>query len=99
MMYRLIPVVALAGLLALVLSARAEDKESKSINLFNGKNLDGWKWVVNGKGDTKADDKKTWSVKEKVLICKGEPWGYVITDKEYGDYKLTLEWKWANTDK
>ena len=62
-----------AAAVALSLSARAEDKESKTIELFNGKNLDGWKIVVNGKGDTKADAKKTWSVnaKEKTLVCSG----------------------------
>jgi hypothetical protein len=90
-----------AAAVALSLSVRADDKGSKTIELFNGKNLDGWKIVVNGKGDTKADAKKTWSVnaKEKTLVCKGEPWGYAITDKDYGDYKLELEWRWGNTDK
>ena len=90
-----------AAALALVVSARAEDKDGKTIELFNGKNLDGWKVVFNDKGDQKADKEKTWSVNanHKTLVCKGQPWGYAITDKEYGDYKLELEWRWANTDK
>jgi 3-keto-disaccharide hydrolase len=100
MLHRLCLAALLAAGLALGLSARAEDKEAKPINLFNGKNLDGWKIVVNGKGDKDADEKKTWSVnqKDKVLVCKGEPWGYAITEKDYGDYKLELEWRWADTD-
>src|SRR4051794_34886572 len=90
-----------AAAVALSVNARADDKESKTIELFNGKNLDGWTTVNNGKGDTKADAKKTWSVnaREKTLVCKGEPWGYAITDKDYGDYKLELEWRYPDTDK
>jgi hypothetical protein len=29
-----------------------------------------------------------------VLICKGTPPGYLRTEKAYGDYVLTLEWRW-----
>jgi hypothetical protein len=99
MRYRVMPAVVLLVGLMVVLSARGEDKDTKSLNLFNGKDLTGWKFIVNTKRDSKGDAKETWTVKEKVLICKGEPWGYLITDKEYGDYKLELEWRWADTDK
>jgi hypothetical protein len=73
-------------------------EEPKTIELFDGKTLKGWKTYFNGKGDVSADEKKTWTVddKDKVLVCKGQPWGYAITDKEYGDYKLELEWRWAD---
>src|SRR5262245_19536922 len=99
MTYRLLSAALIAAGLALALvPARAEDKETKTIDLFNGKNLDGWKVVTNTKRESKADPKQTWKVKEKVLICKGEPWGYLITEKEYGDYKLELEWRWDDTD-
>lgn len=104
MPFRLCLVALLAASLTLTLSVQAQDKDKdkpKTIALFNGKNLDGWKAYFNGKGNKDADQKKTWTVdaKEKTLVCKGEPWGYAITENEYGDYKLELEWRWADTDK
>jgi hypothetical protein len=88
--------LALAVAAGLVLaSARAEDKEGKTIKLFNGKDLTGWKTFLtpSDKGKTRPED--VWSVKEGVLICKGLPFGYIITEKEYGDYKLEVEWRWT----
>ena len=29
-----------------------------------------------------------------MLQCVGKPAGYVITEKEYGDYVLEVEWRW-----
>lgn len=98
-MFRLVSAVALLAGLAL-LTARAEE-DKKAISLFNGKNLAGWKFVANKNknSDKKADPKVAWTVKNGTLVCKGQPWGYLITDKDYGDYKLELEWRWGNTDK
>src|SRR2546423_549691 len=86
--------LGLAAGLALC-SARAEDKETKTIELFNGKDLSGWKVFITplDKGKTKPEE--VWSVKERVIVCKGDPFGYLITEKEYGDYKLELEWRWT----
>jgi len=85
--------VALAGALALS-SARAEE-EAKPFKLFNGTDLSGWKTFIDprDKGKTKAED--VWSVEKGVIVCKGKPFGYIITEKEYGDYVLELEWRWA----
>ena len=58
----------------------------ETVKLFNGKNLDGWKLYVRGD----ADPKKTWN-----LVCTGKPNGYIMTEKAYGDYKLTLQWRWV----
>jgi hypothetical protein len=93
MTYRLLPAAALMAGLAL-LTARAE-VDKGAVELFNGKDLSGWSVVVNEKGKLKEGD--PWSVKDKVIVCKGDPWGYLITDKDYGDYKLELEWRWADT--
>jgi hypothetical protein len=92
--------LGLAGAMALALSsARTEEKEGKTIKLFNGKDLSGWKTFLDprDKGKTKPED--VWSVKEGILICKGKPYGYILTDKEYGDYKLELEWLWNPDEK
>ena len=39
--------------------------------------------------------KDVWSVKDGILICKGEPHGYLCTDKEFDNFKLVVEWRWA----
>ncbi len=83
-------VLPFAVLAALTLSStRAED--AGPIKLFNGEDLKGWKTFF--KGGKKAAD--CFTVKDGVLECTGAPLGYIITEKEYGDYKLELEWKWG----
>ena len=88
--------VAVAGLA--LCSAHAEEKAGKAIDLFDGKDLSGWKVFLDprDKGKTKPED--VWSVKEGVLVCTGKPFGYLITEKEYGDGKLELEWRWTKGD-
>lgn len=60
--------------------------------LFNGKDLQHWKLFL---GDAKADPAKTWSVKDGMIICTGKPAGYIVTDEEFGNYVLKLQWRWA----
>ena len=88
--------VVLAALFAaIVLSAPAcaEDKDNGAIKLFNGKDLSGWKIFVTPKSNIKPES--VWSVKDGVIICKGKPLGYLITEKEYSNYKLKVQWRWA----
>jgi hypothetical protein len=54
-------------------------------DLFNGKDLTGWVNV--------NTEKDTWSVKDGVLICKGQPIGVMRTDKQYENFVLHIEWK------
>ena len=80
----------LAGLLVAA-SAQAEE-----ISLFNGKNFDGWNFVLSDKS-VKMED--VWSVVDGTIVCKGKPSGYLRTEKDYSDYTLTLEWRWAPDSK
>ena len=68
------------------------------VELFNGENLEGWShhlWSEDGSAkDLAMED--VWSVKDGVLICKGEPLGYIQTTADYRDYVLNLEWRWAD---
>jgi hypothetical protein len=83
-------IVSVAVLLAVAAVGRAGDKP---IELFNGKNLDGWKAFLDPRArDAKPED--VWSVKEGVIVCKGRPAGYIITEKEYDNYVLRLKWRW-----
>jgi hypothetical protein len=53
--------------------------------LFNGKDLTGWQ-VVNGKKDA-------WSAENGLLVVKGQGGGWLMTEKEYADFELMLEYK------
>lgn len=81
---------ALIGLFLLVVAAPPVFSEDESIRLFNGRDLAGWSIVA----DEEGGGAETWSVAEGVLKCAGRPAGYVKTDEEFGDYTLTLEWRW-----
>ena len=87
-----ISLAAIAVLLAAGLSAVAAEKPKGSINLFDGKSLKGWEYFL-VEPDVKMAD--VWSVKDGLLICKGEPMGYLATKKEYTNYQLIVEWRWA----
>ena len=56
------------------------------IELFNGKNLDGWK--IHGT--------ELWYVEDGLLVCESGPdkeYGYLSTNDFYDDFELTLEFK------
>lgn len=61
--------------------------------LFNGKDLSGWIKVINKEEGCCPD--KTWSVKNGVISCTGQPFGYLMTQQSYADYKLHAEYRWT----
>jgi hypothetical protein len=66
--------------------------ERDQLMLFNGKDLSGWTYHLD-KPDVKMED--VWSVKDGMLVCKGNPAGYLLTKKnDYENYVLTLDWRW-----
>src|SRR5688500_8925686 len=58
-------------------------------DLFNGKDLTGWVNV--------NTDEDTWTVKDGILICKGQPIGVMRSDKQYENFVLHIEWKHMET--
>ncbi len=61
--------------------------------LFNGRDLSGWTKVLNTEEGCCPD--KTWSVKEGVIRCTGQPFGYLMTQQVYADYTLHVEYRWT----
>ena len=61
------------------------DKPIEFKSLFNGKDLSGWVNV-----NTKPD---TWSVKDGLIICKGQPHGIMRSDRQYENFILEIEWR------
>ncbi|MSU78713.1 MAG: DUF1080 domain-containing protein [Gemmataceae bacterium] len=80
-MNRSLPVFVLI-LLATPLLAGDAPKGFQS--LFNGKDLDGWKSTVKT---------KVWGAEKGVIYCEGGGGSYLMTEKQYGDYELRLEYK------
>ena len=62
-----------------------------SIDLFNGENLDGWTAFVDGQSN---EDSKVFSAKDGFLCVKGNPFGYIRTNKKYSNFKLHVEWRY-----
>jgi hypothetical protein len=72
---------------------RAEAKDDpRAIDLFNGKDLSNWKAVF-ATPETKLED--VFSVRDGVIICKGEPLGFIQTDRRFTNFKLEVEWRWT----
>lgn len=65
-----------------------EDGEGGWTTLFNGKDLDGWRFYFDK--DKTAND-GTFTVRDGVLICSGRPFGYMYTAKSYREFTLQLE--------
>ena len=66
----------------------------KTIQLFNGKNLDGW-YTFLQKSGRNNDPQKVFSVTNGMIRIGGEEWGCITTDKEYENYRLVVEFKWG----
>ena len=70
---------------------------SDSTPLFNGKDLAGWKAYGRAakEGPTKEiEASDSWSVADGILKCTGKPTGFLITEKEYANYVLSLKWRY-----
>jgi hypothetical protein len=65
---------------------------AEPLALFNGRNLDGWTFDVI-EPEVKPD--AVWSVADGLLVCNGRPLGVMRTGKDYSNYELTVEWRWA----
>lgn len=60
--------------------------------LFNGRDLAGWAAVS---ADPAANLEQVWSVKDGIIVCKGEPMGYLHTKATFTNYRLSVEYRWA----
>jgi cytochrome c len=61
--------------------------------LFNGKNLDGWRTFKQDKAGA------AWKIQDNAIALtkeKGSSGGDIITDKQYENYELVLEWRIQN---
>jgi hypothetical protein len=78
----------------LVAAAEAQDGAR---TLFNGKDLSGWSSFIPHKdgSDPKSDPNGVFRVEDGVIHVSGEEFGYIVTDEEFENYHLTVEFKWG----
>ncbi len=67
----------------------------KTIKLFNGKNLNGWYSFIEKRGRDN-DVNKVFTVENKMIRISGEEFGSILTNEEYENYKLKVEFKWGS---
>jgi hypothetical protein len=81
------------GIALIALAGTEDEKDNDWIKLLGGKDLSGWTVFLDPKQE--ADPTKVFTVQDGILICEGKPFGYLITDKEYENYVLKLQWRWG----
>lgn len=91
-------VVLLVGVLCATQLTAAEKKGKRQgkgrppIVLFDGTSLEAWAFHLVDPAKKLED---VWSIQDGVLVCKGEPLGYLVTKQAFENFRLTLEWRWA----
>jgi hypothetical protein len=85
--------LGVAGLIALASHAPAQP--DAFVDLFNGKDLTGFKTILKVGKEHKPDDGTVFSVKDGAIVVKGSPNGYFYTDKSYKNYVLQFDWKFS----
>ena len=73
---------------------KSESSSSSANSLFNGKDLNGWHVDVPHR-DNNPDAKPTFIVRDGMLVSLGSPQGHLITDEEYKNFRLEVEYRFA----
>ncbi|GAA5496762.1 hypothetical protein Rhal01_02947 [Rubritalea halochordaticola] len=66
----------------------------KTIKLFNGKDLKGWRPDVPA-ADHNKDTKPSFIVRDGKLVSMGRPLGHLTTNQVYSDYRLVVEYRFS----
>lgn len=83
-----------AEAIAKALKQKSKVSSSWSTRIFNGKDLAGWHIDVPSL-DKNPNGKKPFLVRGGMLVSLGTPGGHLITDKNYGNYRLRVEYRFA----
>jgi lysophospholipase L1-like esterase len=83
-----------AQAIANALTGKTTTANSKTVSLFNGKDLAGWHDDIPHR-DKNPDAKPTFIVRDGNLVSLGRPAGHLITDAKYSNYRLHVEYRFA----
>lgn len=75
-------------------SAFAQQPPAESRSLFNGQDLAGWHADV-PEMDNNPDAQSPFIVRDGKLVSLGDPRGHLITDDEFENYRLEVEYRFA----
>ena len=71
----------------------ASATEPATLRLFNGRDLSGWTtWLVDSR---RSDPRRVFTVTNGCIRLSGDGLGYLATEREFADYRLTVEWRWG----
>jgi hypothetical protein len=86
----------LVGLIALLSVTACKGPPPRAgaepIEIFNGKDLHRWRYVL---ADPKVKMDAVWRIQDGLLICKGEPMGFIYTGRPLANFRLVVEYRWA----
>jgi hypothetical protein len=82
-------------LLLITVTLSCKPQRQKPISLFNGTDLTGWHADVPEMASN-ASAKNPFIVRNGILVSMGDPRGHLITDAVYKNYRLTVEYRFAN---
>lgn len=80
--------------IAILLPVLVASVLAEPVALFNGKDLSGWTADV-PEADKNPDLKPSFIVRDGKLVSLGKPLGHLVTDKEYQNYRLTVEYRFT----
>ena len=81
-------------LIALFSLTTCTEKQHKSQSLFNGTDLSGWHVDVPAM-DNNPEAINPFIVRNGLLVSLGTPGGHLITDKEFENYRLEVEYRFS----
>lgn len=76
----------------------AKGADDKAIELFNGKDLNGWRIFVDPKTKGYDDDSRpdrVFRVEDGAIHVSGERFACLSTERDYENYRLIVEFKWG----
>ncbi len=79
-----------------VLTTACTQKQPQSQSLFNGTDLSGWHVDVPAM-DNDPEAINPFIVRDGLLVSLGTPAGHLITDQEFENYRLEVEYRFAAT--
>jgi len=80
--------------IAVLLPLLAASAFAEPVALFNGKDLSGWTVDV-PEADKKPDIAPSFTVRDGKLVSLGKPLGHLVTEKDYANYRLTVEYRFT----
>ena len=84
--------VAALGLGFAGCSTSGSKSSATPIALFNGRDLAGWQHVL---ADPAVSRDAVWSVRDGMIVCRGEPLGVLHTAASFTSFRLVVEYRWA----